>query len=77
MSEKVLSTKVSEEDVETIKSIAEEKGSTVSSLLRELLHREIKTKKVDWDSTCFGTSPREDKPNKEGAEVDNIFYGDQ
>lgn len=75
MSEKVLSTKVSEEDVETIKSIAEEKGSTVSSLLRELLNEEIKTKKVDWDSSCFGKSPRNDRPKKEGAEVDEIVYG--
>jgi len=76
MSEKVLSTKVSDEDVETIKSIAEEKGRTVSSLLRELLDREVKKRKVDWDSPCFGKSPREDQPKKEGAEVDEILYGE-
>ncbi|MFW5904488.1 MAG: ribbon-helix-helix protein, CopG family [Candidatus Saliniplasma sp.] len=75
MSEKVLSTKVPKEDVETIKSIAEEKGRTVSSLLRELIDSEIKKKKVDWNSPCFGKEPRDDQPKKKDAKIDEIVYG--
>ena len=54
MAEVVLSTKFPEEQVETIRSIVEEKGITVSALLRELLDGEIKKKKVDWGASCFG-----------------------
>lgn len=76
MPDKVLSTKVSEEDVREIKSIADEKGKTVSSLLRELLMKELEYKNVDWDSPCFGSHPREDEPKRKGAGVDEIIYGD-
>ena len=75
MVEKVLSTKVSDEEVETIKSIAEEKGTTVSALLRELLDDEIKKKNVDWDTSCFGTDPRNDEPKERRITVDEVVYG--
>ncbi|MDP7266494.1 MAG: hypothetical protein QGH39_13140 [Candidatus Thermoplasmatota archaeon] len=75
MAEVVLSTKFPEEQVETIRSIVEEKGITVSALLRELLDGEIKKKKVDWGASCFGLEPRSDEPKKREATVDDIVYG--
>lgn len=70
-----MSTKVPEEQVETIKCIVEERGTTVSALLRELLYEEIKKKEADWDAPCFGLEPRSDKPRKKEASVDEIVYG--
>ncbi|MEF8873598.1 MAG: hypothetical protein V5A88_02880 [Candidatus Thermoplasmatota archaeon] len=75
MSDKVLSTKVREEDVEEIKGLAEEEGKTVSGFLRELLDREIQKTKGGWDDPCFGSDPRDDEPKKKDAEVDEILYG--
>lgn len=75
MSDKVLSTKVSEEEIDEIKSIAEERGESISSLLRKLLHEEIQKKKADWDSPCFGSGPRDDEPKKKDAEIDEVIYG--
>ena len=75
MAENVLSTKVSEEEVKTIKSIAEEKSTTVSGLLRELLNNEIKKKTVNWNAPCFGLYPRDDEPKKKKAAVDEVLYG--
>ena len=75
MAEVVLSTKVPEEQVETIKSIVEEKGTTVSGFLRELLDEEIRKKKVDWSASCFGHEARDDEPKKKDASVDEIVYG--
>ena len=75
MAEVVLSTKVPEEQVETIKIIVEEKGTTVSGFLRELLDGEIKKKKVDWNASCFGYDTRDDEPKKKDASVDEIVYG--
>ena len=75
MIEKVLSTKVSSDEVEMIKSIAEEKGTTVSAFLRELIDDEIKKKNVDWDAPCFGTDPRNDKPKKQRVTIDEVVYG--
>lgn len=75
MSDKVLSTKVREEEVEAIKSLAEEEGKTVSGLLRELLDREIRKTKADWDDPCFGSDPRDDEPKKKDAEIDETLYG--
>ena len=76
MPDKVLSTKVPEEDIEEIKSIAEEKGKTVSSLLRELLEKEVQKKKVDWDSPPFGSNPRDDEPKEKEAKIDEVLYGE-
>jgi len=76
MPDKVLSTKVPEEDIEEIKSIAEEKGKTVSSLLRELLEKEVQKKKADWDSPCFGSNPRDDEPKEKEAKIDEVLYGE-
>lgn len=75
MSDKVLSTKVSEEEMDEIKSLAEEKDKTISSLLRELLEQEIKKKQADWDAGCFGAEPRDDKPKKKDTTVDEVLYG--
>ena len=75
MTDKVLSTKVTEEEVELMKSIAEEKGTTVSSLIRELIDEEITKRNVDWDSSCFGINPRNDKPKKQKVTIDEIVYG--
>ena len=75
MNERVLSTKVSDEDVEVIKSIAEEKGTTVSAFLRELIEDEIKKKSVDWDASCFSAEPRNDKPKKRSVTIDEVVYG--
>ncbi len=76
MSEKVLSTKVSKEKVEEIKSITDEKDETISSFLRELLNKEIRKKKPNWDEPCFGSDPRDDDPKKKDTEVDEIVYGE-
>ena len=76
MSDKVLSTKVPEEKVKKIKSIAEEKGESISSLLRKLLDEEILKKEVNWDSPCFGSAPREDEPEDSEAEIDETLYGE-
>ncbi|MFW6083561.1 MAG: hypothetical protein ACOC7O_02865 [Thermoplasmatota archaeon] len=76
MSDKVLSTKVPEEEIEEIKSIADEKGKTVSSLLRELLEKEVQKKKVDWDSPCFGSNPRDDESKEKEAKIDEVIYGE-
>ena len=76
MSDKVLSTKVPEEMVKKIKSIAEEKGESISSLLRKLLDEEILKKEVNWDSPCFGSAPREDEPEDSEAEIDETLYGE-
>jgi hypothetical protein len=75
MTEKVLSTKVTNEEVEMIKSIAEEKGTTVSALLRELIDDEITKKNVDWFAPCFGINPRYDKPKKQRVTIDEVVYG--
>lgn len=75
MSEKVLSTKVTVEDVEIIKSIAEVNGITVSALLRELLKAEIKNRNISWDAYCFGSAPRNDVPKNKRASIDEIVYG--
>ena len=75
MTEKVLSTKVTNEEVEMIKSIAEERGTTVSALLRELIDDEINNKNVDWDAQCFGTNPRNDEPKKHKVTIDEVVYG--
>ena len=76
MSDKVLSTKVPEEKVKKIKSIAEEKGESISSLLRKLLNEEIQKKETNWDSPCFGSKPREDEPKDSEAEIDETLYGE-
>ncbi len=76
MSDKVLSTKVKEEDVEEIKSLAEEKEKTISGYLRELLDKEIQKAKGDWSDPCFGLNPRDDEPKKKEASIDEILYGD-
>ena len=75
MTERVLSTKVTDEEVELIKSIAEEKGTTVSAFLRELIDAELTERRVDWTAPCFGTKPREDKPKKPMVSIDEILYG--
>lgn len=75
MSDKVLSTKVPDEEVEMIKNIAEEEGESISSLLRKLLHKEVQKKKIDWDSPCFGSNPRDDEPLKKDTDIDDILYG--
>ena len=75
MTEKVLSTKVTDEEVEMFKSIAEERGTTVSALIRELIDDEIKNKNVDWDAPCFGMNPRADEPKRHLATIDEVVYG--
>ncbi len=75
MSDKVLSTKIPEEVAEKIKSIAEERDESISSLLRKLLNEEIQKKEVGWDSPCFGSEPREDEPKKRDADIDEVLYG--
>lgn len=74
MTEKVLSTKVSREEVEIIKNIADERGKTISALLRELIDEEIKGKIPDWTAACFGTDPRDDEP-KSDSSIDEVLYG--
>jgi hypothetical protein len=75
MTDKVLSTKVTDEEVDIIKSIAEEKGTTVSALLRTFIEAQIAKRNVDWDAPCFGTNPRDDKPKKQKVTVDDVVYG--
>lgn len=75
MSDKVLSTKVSEDEMDDIRSLAEEKGETISSLLRKLLNQEIKQKQADWDAECFGDEPRDDEPEEKDKTVDEVLYG--
>ncbi|MFO7991985.1 MAG: hypothetical protein R6U61_06815 [Thermoplasmata archaeon] len=75
MSDKVLSTKVPDDEVETIKNIAEEEDESISSLLRKLLHKEVQKKKVDWRSPCFGSNPREDEPKIKDTTIDEVLYG--
>ncbi len=74
MTEKVLSTKVSREEKEIIKKIADERGKTLSALLRELIDEEIKGKIPDWTAPCFGTDPRADEP-KSDSSIDEVLYG--
>lgn len=75
MTEKVLSTKVTNQDIEIIKTIAEVNGTTVSALLRELIEAEIKNKNISWDASCFGSNPRNDKPKYRNASIDEVVYG--
>lgn len=75
MGEIVLSTKVSAEQAEIFRSIAEERGTTVSGLVREFIDVEVERKKVDWDAACFGREARDDEPRDGDASVDEILYG--
>lgn len=75
MAEVVLSTKIPEEQAETIRSIIDERGTTVSGFIRELIDVEINKKKVDWNSSCFGPKARNDDPKEKDASVDEIVYG--
>ena len=74
MTEVVLSPKIPEEQEETIRSIIDERGTTVSRFIRELIDKEINRKKVDWDASCFGSKARNDNPKEKDASVDEIVY---
>ncbi len=75
MAEVVLSTKLSGEQAEIVRSIVEEKGTTVSGLIRELIDAEIERRRVDWDASCFGREARDDNPRYKEKSVDDVLYG--
>jgi hypothetical protein len=75
MATEPLTTKVPQEEANTLRRLAEERGTTVSALIRELLQKAVRNGESDWNAPCFGGAPLRDEARYPQASIDELAYG--
>jgi len=77
MSDKVITSKVSDEEYEFARLLADERQMTLSALIRSLLMEQRDRRKGNWNDPCFGGEPitGDPDPRYDGKSIDEVVYG--